>query len=168
MKSRDLKPICVPYWARGTTSHLIVKVNFVEGGQAVVSMSRLRPSTSTLICFIRLRTKTTIKKILNFFLLYSICLLFHSIQKVDWESSKEGKREENTRYYNCMKGHLPQAMETRSEVCRREPLSGTYPPLQLLSAFLPPRLWGRHHSAHIFEFPTKIQYEVHTSFLTIL
>ena len=33
LKSRDLKSICVPYWARGTTSHLIVKVNFVGGGE---------------------------------------------------------------------------------------------------------------------------------------
>ena len=129
---RDLKSICVPHWARGATSHVTVKVSFT-GGSEQWSMSWLRPSTPTLIHFIRLRTKTPRKKTLSFFffffLLYSIWLYFLPSKKGDWESSREGKKEEKTRYCNCLKGHLPRAVKARSEVCRHEPLSDTYPPL---------------------------------------
>ena len=151
LKSRDLKSICVPYWARGTTSHLIVKVNFVGGGEQWSLWADSHLLLQSWVVSLDWEPKQLEKRFSIFFLLYSIWLLFPSIQKVDWESSKEGKKEENTRYYNCLTGHLPQAIETRPEVCRHEPLSGTHPDCG-----------KRHHSAHIFEFPTKIKYETHT------
>lgn len=146
---RDLKSICVPHWARGATSHVTVKVSFT-GGSEQWSMSWLRPSTPTLIRFIRLRTKTPRKKDSVFFFCYiAYDFLFPTIQKGDWESSREGKKEEKTRYCNCLKGHLPRAVKARSEVCRHKPL--WHLPTTLMAVCFPPyQALGKDTIVHTF------------------
>ena len=161
---RDLKSICVPHWARGATSHVTVKVSFT-GGSEQWSMSWLRPSTPTLIHFIRLRTKTPRKKTLSFFFFFCYTafdfISFHPKKETESPQEKvKRKKRQGTATALKVTFHGPSKLGQRS--------AGMSPSLTLTHHSngclfsSRPGSGKRHHSAHIFEFPTKIKYQAHT------